>query len=93
MFILHVIIPFSGDVMAKKVVQTELVDEEYRLLREAVAKRGMTIKGGVREAVRQWIGTQIPVGEDPLFKVEAVRTGVETNAADLDRQLYGRGSG
>jgi len=93
MFILHVIISFCGDVMAKKVVQTELVDEEYRLLREAVAKKGLTIKKGVREAVRQWIGTQIPVGEDPLFKVEPVKTGVETDSADLDKQLYGRESG
>ena len=43
----------------------------------------------MREAVRQWIGTQIPVSEDPLFKVAPVRTGVETDSADLDKQLYG----
>jgi len=76
--------------MAKKVVQTELVDEEYKLLRKAVSKRGITIKKGVREAVRQWIGTQIPVAEDPLFKVDPVRTGVETDSSSLDRKLYGQ---
>ena len=73
---------------AKKVVQTELVDEEYRLLRKAVAKKGITIKKGVRAAIRQWIGTQIPVTEDPLFKVKPMRTGVETNSAELDKHLY-----
>lgn len=74
--------------MGKKVVQTELVDDEYRLLKEAVDKRGLTIKMGVREAVRQWIGTQIPVAEDPLFKVKPLKTGVETDSANLDKQLY-----
>jgi len=74
--------------VSKKVVQTELAEEEYRLLRKAVAKKGTTIKRGVREAIRQWIGTQIPVAEDPLFKVEPVRTGVETDASELDKHLY-----
>jgi len=83
---------FIVDVMGMKVVQTELVEEEYRLLRKAVSKKRITIKEGVREAVRQWIGTQIPVAEDSLFKVEPVKTGVETDASNLDRRLYGQGS-
>ena len=79
---------FPGEMVSKKIVQTELAGEEYQLLKEAVAKRGVTIKVGVREAVRQWIGTQIPVAEDPLFKVKPLRTGVETDSQNLDRQLY-----
>ena len=52
-----------------KVVQTELPEEEYELLRDAVRKRMLSIKEGVKEAIREWINTQIPVKEDPLLKV------------------------
>lgn len=75
--------------MARKVVQTELDDDEYRLLKEVVEKRRITLKSGLREAVRQWVSTQIPVSEDPLFRVEPVNTGVRTDASKLDKRLYG----
>jgi hypothetical protein len=75
--------------MARKVVQTELEDKEYRLLKEAVDKQGLSLKRGVREAVLQWVSTQIPVSEDPLFSVKPVRTGVETDSSKLDERLYG----
>ena len=71
-----------------KVVQTELEMKEYEALRRVVEKRGLTIKQGVREAVQQWIATQIPLGEDPLFKVKPVKTGIETDSSNLDRALY-----
>jgi hypothetical protein len=74
--------------MARKVVQTELEDKEYRLLKEAVDKQGLSLKRGVREAVLQWVSTQIPVSEDPLFSVKPVRTGVETDSSKLDERLY-----
>jgi hypothetical protein len=74
--------------VARKVVQTELDDKEYMLLKEAVDKKGLSLKKGVREAVLQWVSTQIPVSEDPLFKVKPVRTGVETDASKLDGRLY-----
>jgi len=71
-----------------KVVQTELEMKEYEALRRVVEKRGLTIKQGLREAVQQWIATQIPLDEDPLFKVKPVKTGVETDSSNLDRALY-----
>lgn len=74
--------------MVRKVVQTELEDKEYRLLKEAVDKQGLSLKRGVREAVLQWVSTQIPVSEDPLFSVKPVRTGVETDSSKLDERLY-----
>ena len=74
--------------MARKVVQTELEDMEYELLKRTVEKRGISIKKGVREAVHQWVTTQIPVSEDPLFKIEPVKTGVETDSSNLDKTLY-----
>ena len=75
--------------MARKVVQTDLDDNEYNLLKEVIAKRGLTLKKGLREAVRQWVLAQIPVSEDPLFKLAPVKTGVETDASKLDGLLYG----
>lgn len=74
--------------MARKVVQTELEEKEYRLLKEAVDKQGLSLKRGVREAVLQWVSTQIPVSEDPLFKLKPVKTGVETDSSKLDERLY-----
>jgi len=73
--------------MARKVVQTDL-DDEYRLLKKATEKRGITIKAGLREAILQWVSTQIPVSEGPLFKLEPVRTGVKTDSSNLDGALY-----
>ena len=69
-------------------VQTELEDDEYLLLKKAVDKKGMSIKGGLREAVHQWVTTQIPLSEDPLFNVEPVKTGVKTDSSRLDDALY-----
>jgi len=74
----------------KKVVQTELIEQEYELLQKIVEKKGMTIKHGLREAVQQWVRTQIPIMQDPLFKIKPVRTGVKTDSSKLDKPLYGR---
>jgi len=77
-----------NDLGKEKVVQTELVEREYELFRKAVEKKGLTIKQGLREAVQQWVGTQIGVAEDPLFKVKPVKTGVKTDSSKLDKLLY-----
>ena len=75
-----------------KVVQTELVEREYEIFQKVVEKKGLTIKEGLREAVQQWVSIQIGVSEDPLFKVEPVKTGVKTDSSRLDRVLYGETS-
>lgn len=75
-------------VMAQKNVQTELPEEEYRLLVKAAKEKNITIKEGVREAVRQWIETSIPLSEDPLFRLKPVQTGVKTDSSKLDDELY-----
>ncbi len=72
-----------------KVVQTELEKREYELFQKIVEKKGTTIKNGLREAVQQWISTQIPVKEDPLFKVKPMKTCVKTDSSQLDKLLYG----
>ena len=75
-------------VMAQKNVQTELPEEEYRLLVKTTKEKNITIKEGVREAVRQWIETSIPLSEDPLFWIKPVHTGVKTDSSKLDEELY-----
>ena len=72
----------------RKIVQTDLEMWEYEAFRRVVEKRGLTIKQGLREAIQQWIATQIPLEEDPLFKVKPVKTGVETDSSNLDRAFY-----
>ncbi len=79
--------------MAQKNVQTELTENEYRLLAKTAKEKKITIKEGVREAVRQWIETQIPLSEDPLFKLKPVKTGVRTDSSRLDEELYGEPRG
>lgn len=69
-------------------VQTELEEDEYLLLKKTVEKKRMSLKGGLREAVHLWVTTQIPLSEDPLFKVEPVSTGVKTDSSRLDDALY-----
>ena len=75
--------------MSRKVVQTELEEAEYELLKKTVEKRGISLKKGLREAVNQWVTTQIPVSEDPLFKIKPVKTGIKTDSSSLDKSLYG----
>lgn len=71
-----------------KVVQTELVRQDYELFQKVAEKRGLTIKQGIREAIQQWVRTQIAVAEDPLFKIKPEKTGVKTDSSKLDKLLY-----
>ncbi len=71
-----------------KKVQTELTEDEYQLLVKTAKGKKVTIKEGVREAVRQWIETQIHLSEDPLFKLKPVKTGVKIDSSKLDEELY-----
>ncbi|MEM2849673.1 MAG: hypothetical protein QXI36_05295 [Candidatus Bathyarchaeia archaeon] len=73
----------------KKVVQTELEEKEYEILRKVIEEKGLTIKQGLREAIRQWVAMQTSLEEDPLFNVKPVKTGVKTDSSKLDEALYG----
>jgi hypothetical protein len=75
--------------LTQKVVQTELPEEEYALLKKTAKEKNLSIKDGVREAVRQWIETKIPLGEDSLFQLRPVKTGVRSDSSRLDEEIYG----
>lgn len=72
-----------------KIVQTELLEKEYELFQKVVKKKKLTIKQGLREAIQQWMTTQIAVEDDPLFRIKPVKTGVKTDSSKLDETLYG----
>jgi len=74
-----------------KVVQTELDEREYKFLVKVTKKRKLTIKEGLREAVQHWISTHVAVDEDPLFNIEPIKTGVETDSSKLEKNLHGEG--
>jgi len=75
---------------AKKVVQTELKAESYNILKEVVKKKGMSIKDGVRQAVRDWTLRESDMNNDPFFDISNVIKGRKvTDATRIDETLYG----
>jgi hypothetical protein len=71
-----------------KVVQTELDEKEYRLIREVSKKKGLSIKEVLRVAAVSYASDQLTIEEDPIFKVKPRGTGIKTDASRLDEQLY-----
>lgn len=77
----------------KKVVQTELEAESYNVLKEVVKKKGLSIKEGVRQAVKDWTLRESDMNNDPFFDTSNVIKGRKvTDAARVDETLY-RGKG
>ncbi len=74
----------------KKVVRTELEIESYNILKEIVKKKGMSIKDGVRQAVRDWTLRESDMNNDPFFDTSNVIKGRKvTDATRIDETLYG----
>ncbi len=78
---------------AKKVVQTEIGTESYSILKEVVKKKGMSIKDGLRQAIKDWTLRESDMNNDPFFDTTNVIKGRKvTDAARVDETLYGRKS-
>jgi hypothetical protein len=78
----------------KKVVQTELEYKSYNVLKEVVKEKGISIRNGVRRAVKDWILREADLDKDPFFDMSYVTEGgVVTNAASVNGALYKDGSG
>ncbi len=74
---------------AKKVVQTELEVASYNILKEAVKKKGMSIKEGVRQAIKDWTLRESDMNDDPFFDTSNIIEGRKiTDAARVDETLY-----
>jgi len=73
---------------AKKVVQTELGEDEYEVL-SAIAKReGLTIKEAARKAILEWSMSGIDLKQDPLFLLKPIRFREKIRSSEIDRFLY-----
>jgi len=74
-----------------KVVQTVLDEEEYRMFKEALEKKGLSIREGVKVAITKIIEEEFRVDPaDPFFtRKPAGRSGVGDLSKKHDRYLYG----
>ena len=74
---------------ARKIVQTELEVESYNILKDIVKKKGISIKEGVRRAIRDWTLRESDLNSDPFFDMSNVISGRKvTDAARVDETLY-----
>lgn len=74
----------------KKIVQTELDQEDYETLQSLAKKKNMTIKEATREALRSWTASTTDLTEDPLFKLKPVEFKVKVRADEIAAFLYKR---
>ncbi len=73
---------------SKKVVQTELGEDEYEVL-SAIAKReGLTIKEAARRALLEWSMSGLDLKQDPLFRLKPVKFREKIRSSEIDRFLY-----
>lgn len=76
-----------------KIVQTELNEPEYPLLRKLGEKRKATLKSVVREAVIKYLDEESTVtSEDPIFGPPCSKTGAADGSIKHDKYLYGETS-
>jgi hypothetical protein len=55
-------------IVLTRVVQTTLEDPEYKALRDALRRRGETLRGGLRRAILRFIEEETVIDpEDPIF--------------------------
>lgn len=73
-----------------KVVQTELDEEEYELLKEFVDSKGITIKEGLKEVILSVIKEKRMKHEDPFFYIGTERreSDEEEVSEKHDRIIY-----
>jgi hypothetical protein len=75
-------------VVKLKIVQTSISEEEYEALKKILNKKGMSVKEGVREAIRAWLVENTDFSEDPFVKLEPVEFKLDVECTDHDKILY-----
>jgi len=73
-----------------KIVQAELDEEEYGLLKEFMDSRGITIKEGLKEVILSVIKERRTKGDDPFFyiRTERCESDEEEVSEKHDRYIY-----
>ncbi len=72
----------------RKVVQTELGEDEYKALSPAARREGLTIKEAVRRALLEWSVSSLDLREDSIFRLRPVKFREKIKASEIDRFLY-----
>ena len=72
-----------------KVVQTELNETEYQLLKKVSEKRKMSLKGVLREAIIKYLEEVEFTPEDPIFGPPSSKEGATDGSLKHDEYLYG----
>jgi hypothetical protein len=74
-----------------KVVQTSLEEEEYRAFKEALEKKGLSIREGLKLAVEKLLETEFKIDpEDTFFTQKPIgRSGLSDLSRRHDKYLYG----
>ncbi len=73
---------------AKKVVQTELGEDEYEVLSTVAKREGLTIKEAARRALLEWSMSGVDLKDDPLFRLKPVKFREKIRSSEIDRFLY-----
>ncbi|MFQ5820064.1 MAG: hypothetical protein ACE5I5_08770 [Candidatus Heimdallarchaeota archaeon] len=72
-----------------KIVQTDLNDEEYQMFVDFLEKKKLTIKEGLREAIRLFLRQELDFKNDPFFKsLMEAQSGRTDVSEQHDRYLY-----
>lgn len=73
---------------SRKVVQTELGEDEYEVLSIVAKREGLTIKEAARRALLQWSVSGLDLKEDSIFRLKPVKFREKIKASEIDRFLY-----
>lgn len=73
-----------------KVVQTTLEDEEYRVLKEALDRKKLTLREGLKLAVTEFLKREVKLDPgDPFFAHRpAGKSGLKDLSTKHDKYLY-----
>jgi len=73
-----------------KVVQTTLEDDEYRVLKEALNRKKLSLREGLRLAVAEFLKREVKVDpRDPFFTHRPIgRSGSKDLSTKHDKYLY-----
>lgn len=77
--------------MAKN-VQTSLEEEEYRVFKDLLEKRGMSLREGLRRAVARMLEEEVRIDpKDPFLARKPMgKSGAKDLSAKHDSYLYGK---
>lgn len=81
--------PLLGTKLApRKVVQTNLEEDDCEMLSSVAKREGLTIKKAARRALLERSLSNLDLKQDPLFTLKPVKFRAKIRASEIDRFLY-----